>query len=46
MIPVDFVADQAIVIAAMMANTKNLHVFHSTTSHKNPTTTGFSNKTV
>ena len=46
MIPVDFVADQTIVVAAMMANTKNLHVFHSTTSHKNPTTVGFSNKTV
>jgi hypothetical protein len=40
-IPVDFVSDYCITAGGICANNKELNVFHSGSSSKNPTTWGF-----
>lgn len=41
-IPVDIVANLIVVVSALMAEKEGLHVFHSATSCRNPTTFKFS----
>jgi len=45
-IPVDYVADYCIVTGALMANCKQLNVFHCCSSNSNPVTWGLMRKSI